>query len=344
MISKKIEVTLICKKIENKNDFFYFVKKSKYLKIKEIDREKKIGLLFLFIKTLFIYYKLKPKKVLAVNFISLFFCSLIISKKDKLIYYNFDFDLSKDIKFNNFLEKYSVKRSNHTILPSKSRLLLYKKNFNKSKNLHAVCNCFSKKFFSKNKKLTSKLKFLTPKKYFVRLGSFYKYHYLEELVLSTKYWKKNYNLIIAGKSYHQYFEYLNEFIKKHNLTKVKLFKNISYKDWFSLLNNAYGGFALYEQVNISHKLMGGTSQKLNNYIYSGIPSFVSPSKDISVFNNKYRTSILVEAKPKTIAKKVNYLVNNKKIYKLKVKKNIQAFKNEFNFEEQFKKVESFFLE
>ena len=37
-------------------------------------------------------------------------------------------------------------------------------------------------------------------------------------------------------------------------------KNISYNLWFSLLKNGYGGFALYEQVNTSHRLMGGTSQ------------------------------------------------------------------------------------
>ena len=89
--------------------------------------------------------------------------------------------------------------------------------------------------------------------------------------------------------------------------------------------------------------MGGTSQKLNNYIFAGIPSIVSKSEDILKFNRKYKTSIVTTNSPKDIAKKINLLVKNKKLYLEKLKKNKVAFNNEFNFEKQIQKVEKYII-
>ena len=72
--------------------------------------------------------------------------------------------------------------------------------------------------------------------------------------------------------------------KKHQLNKIILIENISYKTWFVILKNAIAGFALYKPINTSHKLMGGTSQKLNNYIFASIPSFINNNKDFLDFN------------------------------------------------------------
>ena len=94
------------------------------------------------------------------------------------------------------------------------------------------------------------------------------------------------------------FRSLKEFIKKNNLKKIILLENISYQLWFSLLKKAFAGFALYKPINVSHKLMGGTSQKLNNYIFAGIPSIVSKSEDILKFNKMYSTSIITNNSPK----------------------------------------------
>lgn len=344
LISKKIEIVLICKEIEKKKDFNYFVKKSELLKVVEIRKNNKIGLIKFFLKIFLFFKKFKPDKILSINFIALFFCSLIVKKKDKFIYYNFDFDLSKNLNFNNFLEKLSLKKVDYIFLPSKSRSFLYKKKFKRFDNVFSINNSFSKHFKIKKKKLDKKFSFLKQYKYFVRLGSFYKYHYLEELALSTKYWDKNFLLVMAGKSYEGYFKKLKHFIKSNNLCRVILYEDVSYKQWFNLLNNAYGGFALYEAINVSHRLMGGTSQKLNNYIYSGIPSILSYTKDTLLFNNKFNTSLLVKNSPKSIAQKVNLLINDKKLYKSKVKKNIIAFKKEFNFEKQFNNFKKYFID
>ena len=273
-----------------------------------------------------------------MNFISLFITSLIPKKNNKWIYYNFDFNFSSKLIMKNFIEKIIIKKVDYIFLPSESRAKLYISKFKKKTNVFSIKNCFSKYFKVKYTNKIKKYNFLKKKKYLVRLGSLYKHHFLEDLILSTKYWKSDHILVIAGKSYEEYYNYLKNFIKENKIKKVLLIKNVSYKLWFFLLKNAVAGFALYEQINISHQLMGGTSQKLNNYIYGGIPSILTKSKDTINFNNKFQTSVLTNGSASDIAKRTNFLLNNKKFYKKIKKNNHYAFLNEFNFENQIKKV------
>ncbi len=343
-LKKKINIILICQKIEKKSDFYFFVKKNKNLKIFEIRKNGKLGYIEFFKKKQNAIKKNNPKTIISVNFISLFISSLIIKKKNlNWIYYNFDFDLTKDLRFKNFFERHIIKYVNYIFLPSDSRVKLYKKKFLRKNNIFSLYNCFSKFFKIKDNDISKKYQSLKKNKYLVRLGSFYKFHYLEEIALSTKYWNRDFSLVMAGKSYDGYYDKLNEFIKRNNLKKIILLENISYQLWFSLLKNAFAGFALYKPINISHKLMGGTSQKLNNYIFAGIPSIVSRSEDILKFNKIYGTSIITNNSPKDIAKRINFLIKNKKFYFEKLKKNKRAFDVEFNFEKQIRKVEKFII-
>ena len=342
-LKKKVEIILICQFIEKKNDFYYFVKRSKNLKVLEINKKGKIGYLYFFLNKLILLIRHKPKTLISINFISLFFSYLIINKKLNWVYYNFDFNITSEFNLNNYLEKKIISKVNFVLLPSKSRVQIYKKSFLRKKNIFSINNCFSKNFKIKKYKLNKINNKLKRKNYFLRLGSFYKYHFLKELALSTKYWKKNIYLVMAGKSYDGYFNEINDLKKKYNLSQLILIKNISYKTWFILLKNAIAGFALYKSINTSHQLMGGTSQKLNNYIFAGIPSFISKNKDFMEFNKKYNTSILVNNSIKDISKKVNTLINNKSFYNFKINKNKTAFNNEFNFEKQISKIEKFII-
>lgn len=342
-LKKKCKLILICQFIEKKNDFYYFVKKSKNLKVLEINKKNRIGFIYFFFQKIIWLIKFRPQTLISINFISLFFSYLISNKKFKWIYYNFDFNITQKFNLNNYLEKKIAPKVDVILVPSKSRVKFYKKNFFIKNKIFDINNCFSKNFKIKNfelKKINPKLK---RKNYLLRLGSFYKYHFLEEIALSTKYWKKNIYLVMAGKSYEDYFLKIKNLKKKHQLNKVILIENISYKTWFVLLKNAIAGFALYKPINTSHKLMGGTSQKLNNYIFAGIPSFINNNKDFLDFNKKYNTSIVVNSSIKDIGKKVNYLLDNKNYYKLKINKNKKAFKREFNFEKQINKIKKFIM-
>lgn len=336
-LKKKYEIILICKKIDRKKDFLYFINKNKLIKIIEIKSEGKIGYLYFFKKKISIIRSFKPDILFSFNFISLFFSFFVKKKKINWIYYNFDFNVSSKFNFNNFIEKIIIKKVDSIFLPSSSRVNFYKRIFKVNKNIYSINNTFSKYFKIKKNKKINKYN-LFKKKYLVRIGSFYNYHYLEELIFSTNYWCNNYKLVIAGKSYGGYFEKLKKFIKKNKIKNVILIKNVSYELWFSLLKNAFAGFALYEPINVSHRFMGGTSQKLNNYIYANIPSIISKSYDNKKFNEKFKTSLLVSGNYKDIAKKTNFLIKNRIVYKKLKNNNNIAFLKEFNFEKQLNKV------
>ena len=332
-------VILVCKEIEKKNDFFYFVKKDLKLKVIEIKNDGKYGYIKFFFKKIFICKKFDISTIISVNFISLFFSFFLKISKIKWVYYNFDFNIFDHFNLNNSIEKMIINKVDYIIVPSKSRLKLYKKVFNRKKNIFAVYNSFSKDFDIKNKiGIPTNLK---NKNFCVRLGSFYKHHSLKNIALATKYWKNNLYLVMAGKSYDNYFRKLKILKKKENLDKLILFENISYRNWFGILKKAKAGFALYDPVNTSHDLMGGTSQKLNNYIYAGIPSFVTKNKDFKKFNDKYKTSILVDNHSiEDINLNLEKILKNKKLYKSIKKRNSKAFLNEFNFEKQFSLVKN----
>ena len=342
-LDKKYEIILICQFIQKNNDFYYFVNNSNNLKVLQINKKNKIGYLYFFCTKLFWFIKFKPQTLISINFISLFFSYFTRSKKMKWIYYNFDFNVTTKFNINNFFEKKIIPSVDVVLIPSRSRVQLYKKKFFRKKNIYEIKNCFSKNFKIKKFDLKKINKNLKKKNYLVRLGSFYKYHFLEEIALSTLNWKKNIYLVLAGKSYHKYFGELKNLKKKYNLHKVILIENVSYKTWFILLQNDIAGFALYESINTSHKLMGGTSQKLNNYIFANIPSFINSNNDFLKFNKKYNTSIIIDNPKTDIDIKVNFLLNNKRFYNFKINKNKIAFKREFNFEKQIKKIEKFII-
>lgn len=337
LLKKKFEIVLICKKIENFKDFYFFVKKNHKLTVVQTNLTGKLGYIKFFYLKYFYNMSINPKILISINFISLFFSFFLNLNKTRWIYYNFDFDLNT--KFNNFIERLFIKKIDYILIPSKSRLRVYKKNFNRKYGIYSINNCFSKEFKIKNVKKYNKY---YNKKYLIRLGSFSNFHALKEIAISTKYWKKNTLLIMAGKSYDGYFKKLKEFVNSRNLNKVILLKDVNYYVWFSLLKRAFAGFALYDPINTSHNYMGGTSQKLNNYIYCNIPSFISENNDFSTFNKKYKTSISVKNNPNDIADKVNKILNNKKLYFFLKKKNKDAFIKEFNFENQVKKIEKLF--
>lgn len=338
LLDKNYEIILVCKKIDNIKDFNFFVKKNSNLFVRQTNLDGRLGYLkFFFLKFSYLIKK-TPKIIISINFISLFFTFFLPSKKIKLIYYNFDFDLKK--KYNNLIEKNLIKKFHYVILPSKSRLNLYKNKFKRKNNIFFLNNCFSKRF--KINKFKNDYKY-NKIKYLVRLGSFSSSHALKEIALSTKYWKNNIYLIMAGKSYDGYFEELKKFIKIKKLNKIKLYKNINYHKWFKFLANAIAGFALYDPVNTSHNHMGGTSQKLNNYIFCNLPSIITKNKDFNSFNKKYKTSKTVDNNYKEIAKCVNKIINNKKLY-IKLKNNNKnAFEKEFNFEKQIEKIKKIFI-
>ena len=84
--------------------------------------------------------------------------------------------------------------------------------------------------------------------------------------------------------------------------------------------------------------MAGTSTKFNNYILGNIPMLVNSNNDFLRFKKNFDVFETANpSKPKDIAKKINFILNNRDRYK-KIKKNQKkAFLTYLNFEYQFKK-------
>lgn len=338
LIKKKQKVILICKSIDNIKNFYYFVEKSSDLEIKIIKNNSRIGMIEFFFKKLYYVIKFRPSKIISINFISLFFTVILkfFLKYIYIIYYNFDFNISKNLKINNNIEKLIINLTNVIFIPSHSRAKLYKKIYKFKGEIFPFYNCFSKNFKPKKELLSKKF---SRKKIFIRLGSYNEGHNLEELIRSTKYWKKNCILIMAGISHNNYLDKLIKIKKKLRLSKVTIMEKVTYNMWFKLLNNAYAGFALYQPINISHKNMAGTSQKLNNYFFYNKPAIVTKSTDFIKFNQKFKTLLLVNSSSENdIARKVNELSINKIKYRKLKKNTLNVFNNFFNFEKQVLQV------
>lgn len=90
--------------------------------------------------------------------------------------------------------------------------------------------------------------------------------------------------------------------------------------------------------------MAGTSQKFNNYLFANIPMIVNNNDDFLNFKNKFDIFETADPlDPKDIAKKINYILDNKERF-IELKKNSKKiFNEELNFENQFEKSYKIFL-
>jgi glycosyltransferase involved in cell wall biosynthesis len=171
-----------------------------------------------------------------------------------------------------------------------------------------------------------------------RLGSIGPNHYIKELILSVRFWKKNTFLVIAGVvNSEKYLNELQDIILKYQLKdRVKIITFVNNEMWFEILFRSKIGICFYQPNSLSHQYMAGTSTKFNNYLYANVPFIVHQNRDFVLFNKKYNIYKIVNAKkPQQIAKSVNFLLNNKKIY-LKLKKNSHIlFNSHMNFQFQF---------
>ena len=207
ILSKKnFKVYIFCQKdflnkskIKNRNIIFVETKSYKLSILKKITF---IG----FVLKVAVYSILfSPKFVIGFNLHG-FLCSLILKKINKkicLIYYNYDFDLLKNIKtfFHKFLYKLNKTYINNCdliIVPNKGRENLLKKLLKTKKQFLVIKNTFSKNF-----RLSMKKK----RRYISHLGYMGPGHYIEELINSATHINEQYKVLLAGICEKDYFEH-----------------------------------------------------------------------------------------------------------------------------------------
>jgi len=304
-------------------------------------------LFFLFsFKLIFLY---KPRFLVIYNRKALF-CNIffnIFFPKLKIIYHNFDFDDPKNIKDIRIflltkLEFFLARFCKILIFPNAKRgnKFINLANIKNAKVIEFL-NCLPKNYYPRRSKSLNKILNINDNILLVsRLGSIGPNHYIKELILSVRFWKKNTMLIIAGVvNSEKYLIELKDIILKYQLKdSVKIITLVNNDMWFEILFRTKIGICFYETNSISHQYMAGTSTKFNNYLYANVPFITHQNRDFVSFNKKHNIYKTVNAKkPKQISKAINFLLNNKKIY-LKLKKNSHIlFNKNMNFQFQFDK-------
>tara|TARA_B100000787_G_scaffold20931_1_gene14227 strand:+ start:14908 stop:16059 length:1152 start_codon:yes stop_codon:yes gene_type:complete len=357
---KNCKVFILARKPEKQDDIIEAINFGKNTKIIYSPKlpffcSNSISLFIFIFFCLFHFIFKKPKKIIFFNKSSLLCLPLMkIFKKTVFIYHNFDFELIHKVKsykqkFLLFLEIQLSHLCKYLIFPSQERANIFKKiSKNRKSFFFEFKNCFPKLFKpKKSNKLTKLLKNhnLKKKKIICYLGSVGPAHFLEEVIDSVMHISDRFILIIAGSPINKYPKKLRRKINTLNLSnKIYILENIKNSLWFEILYKSSLGLCFYKKTNLSHTSMAGTSQKFNNYVLANIPMIVNHNKDFLNFKKKFDIFETVDPKyPKKIAKKINFVLKNKKVYS-KLKSNLkESFLQELNFEEQFQKSYKKFL-
>jgi glycosyltransferase involved in cell wall biosynthesis len=294
-------------------------------------------------------WKEKPEIVIGYDMhgiVTAYFVTLFCPNT-KLIYHNFDFEVSTKFGLLRTLlrriEMVAARRADLIIFPASGRAKEYKLMAGLSKEPLCVLNCYPISWPQKKTGELDKIlenKGLNFDRLVVRLGTIGPAHAIEATIRSVLEWEGNWGLIMAGVSNGSYLEDMQKLVDSLGLSdRVIILRSVSFSLWYDCLYSAHLGVSLYESGSLSNNYMAGTSQKLNNYFVAGIPSIVSSSSDFISFAEKYGTSVVVDATdPHSIARAVNELLLNQELYVnycLAVK---HAFESEFNFEKQFEPV------
>ena len=292
----------------------------------------------------------KPDAVIGYNTLGIVAAFIVtrIRPKTKLIYHNFDFDVSTKAlgplgRLLRRIELVAARRADLTIFPAPGRAAEYKAMARLTRDPQSVMNCYP---LSWPRQETGELQRLLENKGFcfdrlvVHLGCIDPFHGIEATIRSVPEWKGNWGLILAGFSNGSYLEDMQKLVEKLGLANRVIFlPSVSYSLWYDCLYSAHLGICLYEPCNLSHAYMAGTSQKLNNYLVAGIPSIVSNSPDFIAFVERYNTSKVAEATdPHSIAQAVNSLLCDPEEYAVHCRAVKHAFESEFNFEKQFEPI------
>ena len=78
--------------------------------------------------------------------------------------------------------------------------------------------------------------------------------------------------------------------------KIFVIEDLRNNYCYEILKNSKLGLCFYNQINLSHKFMAGTSQKFNNYLFFNIPMLVNSNLDFKKFKKNYNKFDIVKNK------------------------------------------------
>ena len=307
----------------------------------------KVDYLTYIIKLISIVWRKRPDVIIGYNKLGLL-ASFVVTQffpKIRLIYHNYDFDISSLQDILGRCELVAARNADLIIFPALGRSEEYKSIAGLKREPMSVLNCYPlsysvKKTGELNKILESKG--LSFDRLVIRLGMIGPFHGIEATFRSMPKWKGNWGFIMGGFAPETYLKEINQLVEELGLgDRVLILPSVSNSLWYDILSSGDLGISLYDPdpLNLSHKYMAGTSQKLNGYFVTGIPSIVPNTPDFFSFVEQYGTSKLVDvSNPGSIAQAVNSFLGDTEEYDRYSKNVRKAFQSEFNFEKQFEPV------
>ena len=275
----------------------------------------KIDYAYFIVKVVTLVWRDRPAVIIGYNKLGLTasFIATRLFLKTRLIYHNFDFDISRLRNILGRFELSAARRADLTIFPAPGRAERYKSIAGLNREPISVLNCYP---ISWPEKKTGELQRILDSnglnfdRLVVRLGMIGPFHGIEATIRSMVEWEGNWGLILGGFASDTYLEELYQLVDELGFgNRVLILPSVSGSLWYDILYSGDLGISLYEPYNLSHAHMAGTSQKLNGYFVAGIPSIVPSTPDFIAFVQQYGSSKVVDVKsPSSIAQAVNSLL------------------------------------
>ena len=251
----------------------------------------RIDYIIFVLKLLLVVLRKRPDVVIGYNKHGLL-ASFVVTQlfpKIRLIYHNYDFDIARMQDISSRCELVAARKADLTIFPALGRSEEYKSIAGLKQEPISVLNCYPLSYSIKqtgelNRILKSKG--LSFDRLVIRLGMIGPFHSIKASFRSMPEWKGNWGFILGGFASETYLKEINKLVEELGIgDRVLILPSVSNSLWYDILSSGDLGISLYDPdpFNLSHKYMAGTSQKLNGYFVTGIPSIVPNTPDFSSF-------------------------------------------------------------
>ena len=174
------------------------------------------------IKLIMLVRKERPEVVIGYNKLGLLasFAATKIFSKTRLIYHNYDFDISLLRDFKAQSELFAARKANLTIFPALGRSKEYKSIAKLTRNPLSVLNCYSLSYsIKKTGELNKILQYrgLSFDRLVIRLGMIGPFHAIKATIRSMLEWKGNWGFVLGGIASEAYLAELYQLVEELGL-------------------------------------------------------------------------------------------------------------------------------
>jgi hypothetical protein len=343
LMSKGIEITILCRICQNPNDIFFKIPKiievSSNIGIEEQMKGSSILKLILYFKFMFNFIKqriINQSDLLLYDPIALCYYALLkrFFKKRFVWYHNHDIIEKPDKKislqkFFYYIEQNNIKEIDLLTLPSIERLSFFNRD-NPRFKFFLLPN-YPSKFFYGRFNFVKKIN----QNHFriIFQGSIGEGHGLEQIIPIlgwNKQINKNIQLILKGKISDLYKHRLEILAKKYkNEGNIEFHGYSSYLKVPELSSKCHLGIAIFSKDDIMNSTLGSASNKIYEYAAVGLPILYLDVEHFNKYLENYSWALPTDLTEESLLKNIQ-LVDNQ--FEVLSNLALQSFNRYFNFE------------